>query len=89
MNTIISNSTNTITASIPTDSLYYTTGTDSLSDTTSIKRTIRTDSLANTTTTSTSITGTGTGTFPDHLFSTTTKNLTFTIKDSEEFKEII
>ena len=72
MNTLISNSTNTITASIPTDSLYYTTGTDSLANTTS-----------------TSITGTGTGTFPDHLFSTTTKNLTFTIKDSEEFKEII
>lgn len=68
------NSTNTITASIPTDSLYYTTSTSTTGT-----------SYPNTTTTI----GIGTGTFSDCLFSTTSKNLTFTIKDSEEFKKII
>lgn len=65
------NSTNTITASIPTDSLYYTTSTSTTG--TSYPATA---------------TGTGTGTFSDCLFSTTSKNLTFTIKDLEEFKKI-
>lgn len=80
MSTINSNSINaiktgTITTSIPTDSISYTTSTSTTGT-----------SYATSTSTSTSTTGTGTGTFVGYLFSSA-KN--YTLKDSEEFKEII